>query len=191
MCNILIVEGPDLVGKTTLALECQKVLARRRYPHIYSHFTRLPVAFDRYWDYLPHVRRTVVQDRFHMSRQAYGRQFLEQERMNDIELKLLQSAIWQVGGFTVVCVARTDEFLKTQFANKDREEMYKVDGILGVNRKYVDIIQSREFDIDLVMYAEDGWPSERAEEVVDKYLARQQELDDVLSRASRRTTASR
>lgn len=182
---MLIIEGPDLVGKTTLAHACQKILEARRYSHIYVHFTRLPVAFDRYWDYLPFIRRNVVQDRFHMSRQAYGRQFLEQERMNDVELKLLQAKIWEVGGFTVLCLAKTDDFLRKQFEAKNREEMYKLDGIIGVNRKYHDIRDSREFDIDMTLFAEDGWPSERAEEVVNRYLARQEMLNDIYARQAR------
>lgn len=179
---MLIIEGPDLVGKTTLALALQKELANRRYCHIYSHFTRLPATFDQYWDYLPHIRADVVQDRFHMSRQAYGRQFHEQKLMSSEELRLIDSKLRQVGAMTVVCVSTSDTFLEQQYLKKDRDEMYKLDGILGVNAKYRNIIDTREMDFDIVVDASKNWPTSYLNAILHLYLCRRKEIHELQQR---------
>jgi len=180
---MLIIEGPDLVGKTTLALKLQAELAARRYRHVYAHFTRLPVAFDKYWDYLPFIQRNVVQDRFYMSRIVYGRVFRNQELCTKLELRMLDGRISEVGGMTVVVTA-DDNFIRQQYAKKDRDEMYKLDGILKVNHEYARIIENDEMQYDIRINVEDvtGWPSTYTQQILEEYTGRQEEINAIISR---------
>jgi len=68
---MLILEGADQLGKTTLANKLLKELHKRGYPYVYRHFTRLPDCWKYPMSYLAHVSEPVVQDRFHMSEIVY------------------------------------------------------------------------------------------------------------------------
>lgn len=121
---MLIVEGPDCVGKTTLchrllsALNAQPGTSRWRY----QHFGSLPKDFTTLLDYSDAMAPYVVSDRFHLSEAiysvAYGRPtFMTRELFWAIE-NYIQSNF----GYTrVFIVAHTDEVLT-------RCERIKVDG---------------------------------------------------------------
>lgn len=184
---MLIIEGPDLVGKTTLALACQKILASKGYAHVYQHFTKLPEAFDQFLDYLPHIRRNVVQDRFHMSREAYGRALGNQAVNSLLEIQLIDARIRMQGGMTVI-VSASERFIRHQWQSKDRDEMYKLDDVIKVMKEYDRIHAQGDFDVDHYFIADEGWPS--PEFVVSEYLRKQNALTELNARAVRNQTWS-
>lgn len=102
---MLIIEGADRVGKTTL---CHKLIERLAPtgPWMYRHFGPLPESWMHPWDYFPHMSRYVVQDRFHLSEWVYRRAegqanpdlTSEKYRLIDAQLRLL-------GSVTVVITA--------------------------------------------------------------------------------------
>jgi thymidylate kinase len=100
---MLIVDGPDGVGKTAFC----RMLLEKLPAHVYSHFTKLPPEFDYYWGYAERMSRHVVQDRFHVSQPCYaaargeepfGLLVREGYRLVDARLTLL-------GGLTVLLTA--------------------------------------------------------------------------------------
>lgn len=102
---MLIIEGADRVGKTTLCHKLVEALAPAG-PWMYRHFGPLPESWYHPWDYFPHMSRHVVQDRFHLSEWVYRRAegqtnpnlTFEKYRLVDAQLRLL-------GGVTVVITA--------------------------------------------------------------------------------------
>jgi len=175
---MIVVEGTDLLGKTTLCHELVKRLNAAEMPHIYQHFSKLPECFDWAAHYFPFMTRMVVMDRFYMSRQAYGRTFENQYVLTDEEYRILDAALRLVGGFTIVCVADDDEFIRLQYADlpTSRQEVYPLDGIVKVNGEFKRIVDSNPWDYDfdyVIPVGKAGWPSDHTKDIVERYLERQ------------------
>lgn len=182
---MLIIEGPDLVGKTTLARELVRKITERGHPHVYHHLSRLPDSFDRYWGYYRLASPFVVQDRFHMSEPLYawargdepGKYGLTPERYRQVD-----GMLRLVGAFTVVLFAADPVILDQRF-DKSRE-MYGLDLIRQVNFAYRDVYLHRQwrgyyFDFDMLWGAtlECPFPTDALKnEIVDRYCER---LDSV------------
>ena len=180
---MLIVEGVDGVGKTTLAQECCRELHKHGYPYLYNHFSKLPDSFDRVWDYEPWIRRKVVQDRFHLSREVYGRVFHNQPLFTTLEMELIEGMLSNVGAYVVVCYACDNTWLEEQIKANAPDQMYDVSGILEANDYYSKIAQAQHHHFDQSIVVDvDGWPSTFAEAVVRRYLNKQEELDGILRR---------
>ena len=168
---MLIIEGPDLVGKTTLAHECVRELNKRGFPHVYAHLSKLAASFDKVHGYIPLMHRHVVQDRFHLSRLAYGRHFKNQDVLTDNEMRWLQAKLWLQGAFTVLLLAKPDGvFLRKQWAERGRAEMYEIDGIVEVNKVYHQLYEEYQPYIDCAYQfdGKSGWPSRYTETIVDQ-----------------------
>ncbi len=186
---MLILEGPDLTGKTTLCyLLVWKLnllaVESKTMPFVYRHFTRLPDgAWDYYWDYLPHICRGIVQDRFHVSEMVYGPVHKGVSRVTIEIARLLQGHLNLVGGMTVLITA-DDELIEQQYKDKgSRQEMYQLGQILEVNQRYKGLaIEKPElFDLQINVSAEPRttWPAENdtlIETILVLYHKRQNNL---------------
>lgn len=181
--TVIIIEGPDLVGKTTLARDLQETLAVLGHAHTYCHFSKLPIGFDRYWHYLPWIQPDVVMDRFYISRQAYARACHNQLELTPFEIELLDGKCAQACAYIVVCVA-SDDFIREQYATVEgRNEMYTVDRVVQSNREYKQIIDSREMRFhDVIDVSTGQWPSFFVDDILKEYLNRRAEYDQLARR---------
>lgn len=182
---MIIVEGADLVGKTTL---CKK-LVERLPGHVYAHFTRLPDSFDRYWGYHERASRGIVQDRFHMSEVAYAamRGDLGSSGLTPEVYRLVDARLRRLGCMTVLLVAEP-ELLERRMREG---EMYNISQILHVNAIFKEIIESRGgslgYDMDVDFWTE-GFETkpyvleEEIDELVERYETRQETLRDITDR---------
>lgn len=150
---MIIVEGPDLVGKTTLCNALVTKLHAHRFHHVYQHFTKLSSAFPTAAGYIPFFNKNVVMDRFYMSRQAYGLTLGNQEILKPFQYKLLDAKARNFGAVQIVIVA-SDKLIKRRYENKDRDEMYGCESILAANREYLRLINdpSKAVDVDFVFH---------------------------------------
>jgi thymidylate kinase len=173
---MLILEGSDTVGKSTLAKRCVELLNARGYPHVPRHLSRLPAS----WAAQPHhnyVRLCspyLVQDRFHVSEPIYARARGEKPMITREQYAVVESYLKLVGGFTVVIAAEPELIERRYDAGR---EMYKLAQVQQVNTYYLDIIQTGEFDgfethaaKTLYCTADYEWPSAAAEEICDAYV---------------------
>lgn len=179
---MLIIEGSDLVGKTTL----QSVLVNRLAEHgpwIPAHLSLPPKMWQSPSSYFQHMSRYVVQDRFHMSEIAYA--FAARggkTRLTPYRYSLVDAKLRQLGGYTVVIIA-DKAFLREQWKGCNREEMYGLDVILRANEEFEQICVTHEVDVDIVIRCDNGFPAKQTgviDYIVQKYLQRQEELDAVL-----------
>ena len=139
---MLIIEGPDLVGKTTLCNELLKRLTSEegartygQWPAIYGHFSRLPAGWNYFKSYLPYITRYTVMDRFHVSELVYGGVTRGKTHISPGGLRLLEALLTLAGSYTVLVTA-SDAFIERRFADKKRDEMFKLEQILAVNARY-------------------------------------------------------
>lgn len=140
---MLIIEGCDQAGKTTLARECVKELVRRGLPMMYGHLDKPPQSWDKYWSYRELVCRHVVMDRFHMSHLAYRAVDREPHDLTPLKYAMVDAEITLKGGLVVVLLP-TNTFISRRFETKNRDEMYSHEHVLKVNEVFHDIAAIHE-----------------------------------------------
>lgn len=167
---MLIVEGSDLLGKTTLCQQLAKALATSG--HIYRHFSRLPDQFNRYWDYLEHASPKVVQDRFHMSEIAYC--YGRGERPDSGGLcthryRMIDGHLRNLGAFTVVLYTDRDD-LARRFKERG-DDMYDSKVIIAANEAFTSLARGTfngyTVDVDMRFCLSEKRPYVTQDEITD------------------------
>lgn len=154
---MLIVEGPDLVGKTTL---CNAMLKKwwdnprtyGSYPIIYAHFSRLPASWHYLKSYMPYITRYTIMDRFHISELCYGEVTRGKTSLTPGYLRILEAMLALAGSYTVVITAE-EAWLKQRYEKlvaEGRDEMFKLDQVLTVNKAYETVQERHECKIDMI-----------------------------------------
>jgi len=182
---MIIVEGADLVGKTTF---CHKLLefAALRDTYWYRHLSKPPVGASFCSCYVELAMRCAVQDRFHMSEVVYSRVRDEKEASCSPEkYRLVDAHLRTLGAITVIIVTDID-VLKRRYEETARDEMYDLEKILYANELFTEICQEGgsfegyRMDLDLFFTLDDEIPfptDAMARTVVDAYCKRQAQLD--------------
>jgi thymidylate kinase len=156
---MLIIEGADCVGKTTLAKKLLRVLDN----HVYAHFTRLPSGFDYYWGYVERMSVNIVQDRFHLSEIVYSRVRGVESPLTPELYRLVDAQVRLRAGYTILITA--DEGLVRK--RWDKGQMYNIDDTLRAVSLYNDLTEVRlgfgDFsdytpDIDAYYHCTEGNP---------------------------------
>lgn len=190
---MLIVEGSDCVGKTSLCNELIKQLNSRGYPVIPQHFGLLPSNWNYYDDYLPFMNTRTVMDRFIMSEVVYGHVIRNGTKLSPELYRRLDAHLRLQGSVTVVVTAN-DYWMRQQLDAKmaSRQEVFNADQIMTVNHAFYDFVNCRrdndecpdwaidyEPDCDFVYHINDGdtMPSsniEFVEAIIAKFIERQE-----------------
>lgn len=132
---MIIVEGADGVGKTTLckklAVKIQEIL---KIDNAYRHMSKPADDFDHLAGYFreigPHA-----QDRFHLGSIVYGVMLRRGNAPTPQKMKLLQRYLrWQ--GAVVIVMYGSREWLHKQLIDSPKPEMYSVDDILLANEGF-------------------------------------------------------
>lgn len=185
---MIIVEGPDCVGKTTFAkkLASSTQLAMKGY--IYKHFSRLPQGFNYYWGYIENAAPKSVQDRFHMSEIAYSYARGEEESPLDPQrYRMVDGYLRGRGDFTVLITCENG--LLGQRLTDPGDDMYDVPTIMRAADAFNTIahyrgkdvvIGKRVYDMDLDYHVhltkDHPWPSnDDLQGVLKEYQRRQVE----------------
>lgn len=161
---MLIVEGADRVGKTTL---CRKLVDRlnQHGPWMYRHFGPLPKSWVHPWDYFPCMGQHVVQDRFHLSEWVYRQAedqtnpdlTFEKYRLVDAKLRLL-------GSVTVVLTANR----KIIIDRGGNERAVMADGLFRTLSMAIDVDICH--NVNLIQLSDDDW---FVDKILKIYLERQ------------------
>jgi len=156
---MLIIEGPDMVGKTTLIKVLQQRLTTLGYPVIPQHFGLLDDRWDFYGDYLKYVHATTIMDRFILSEVVYGLTLRNKSRISPEVYRLLDAHLRLNGSVTVVIRAEEDWFrdwLDRKF--DESREVFDKSGIININSAFHDVLtplatskfSKYAFDVDIV-----------------------------------------
>lgn len=178
---MLIVEGADLVGKTTLCEALVRELSRREHGYVYRHLTKLPNGFVSPWAYMQLASRRVVQDRFHMSEVLYAKARHERPVLSPFGYALVDAHLRQLGAFTVIVTTSRD-----QIADRWRAgEMYDLDTVLAINDDFESVALGQyesRYVMDHDYHYQGPSPTGVIGDILDKYSQRQAEFDAILSR---------
>lgn len=133
---MIVIEGTDCVGKTTLA---RKLVERLNFfsdgklgeNWFYAHLSSPSDGWDYYWDYVRLMQQNIILDRFYMSELAY-RTVKEDTtpRINPDHIPFLEAGLLMMGAVTVVLVGDHTE-ITARYSEKP--EMFKLDKVLAVN----------------------------------------------------------
>jgi len=133
---MLIVEGADLVGKTTFANRLLEQTWVQRCGHVYSHLGKLPSGFSAS-QYLSIASTWLVQDRFHLSELACRMVDVEPVRLCPETYRLVDAGLRMLGAFTVVITA-TSELIAQRFAARG-DAMYNLQQIQSQNDAFLSL----------------------------------------------------
>lgn len=133
---MIIIEGTDGVGKTTLA---KKLITYRsnklRMPPVYRHLGFLPGNWDYYYDYVNRMDHHIVQDRFFLSEWVYGRVIRGGTPLSKEKIRDLFSDLINVGGLTVIVTAESS-LLEMRW--KDHvDDKFDLSQVLAVNEEFM------------------------------------------------------
>src|SRR5690606_4274519 len=154
--GLLILEGPDGAGKTTLAdAICDRVpnaikvkLTFRPDLDIWEHHTEaLRVAQDKSHDHL------VIFDRHWPSEYIYGRVFRGHVQYGDWNARSMDRVIMRLCGLYVMCVPNNLHYLMGVFARKKAAGLEMFPDVYEVAVRYLDFVQGsiiRPWDGDYV-----------------------------------------
>lgn len=166
---MLIIEGPDGVGKTTLAHAIVKRfndMDEKPWPLIYQHFSRLPDGWDYFGDYLPFMRPNVVMDRFIMSELVYGTVTRGETMISPRQYRMLDGHLAVQASMTVVISALPSAYERMIDSDmKARDQMFSRDINVRVNEAYCEIIGSGSYrrhspQLDHTFMMNGSWPAE-------------------------------
>lgn len=130
---MLVIEGADHLGKTTLCHEVVKLAAEDgQYPIRYQHMTRPNKAFDFQLDYLDMISDHAVQDRFHLGAKVYH----PEGTLTDYALSSVQIWLKNVSSLTVIVYSSSENWYSRFLKEHPKAEMFTHEFLLGVNRKY-------------------------------------------------------
>ncbi len=189
---MIVLEGPDLAGKSSLAEELFQRFKKLAFdmPPMVRHFTKVPETFDKYWGYRRCVQRDVIIDRFHMSHIAYRLMDGGHHDLTPFKYDMVDAAITNVGGIVVVlCPSRGVIDRRWDEMPTERKEMYTREQTQRVRGIFEEICRKRalmtvkgEYKFKIDLWCEnDAWStSQIADKVMEMWLDRQTQYDEIL-----------
>lgn len=182
---MLIFEGADCVGKTTLANAAVYAIQEKGVPAVYQHMTKPPECFHRYYGYINLALTPVVKDRFHMSENIYCIARGEQPTIPAPVYKLLDAHFRLLGAYTVIIDAPDNVIC--QRLEESTDEMYSSDIVLKAAAEYRKVINSHSdyhyMDWDLTLNSTEI-KKERildvANVIADKWIERQNMVAELI-----------
>lgn len=158
---MIIVEGSDGLGKTTLCKALQYTLRKMGYKFEVSHMSKPGPCFDFYWDYVKAINGLKVFDRFHLGEIAYG-EVIYGCRQTEEAMRLLDGMLRSLP-CVVVLVCATDDWWGRNFVQK--KEMFEIAQIVEVNKYFRDKLQNLwpvTIDVKIVLGETFEWPANDA-----------------------------
>lgn len=190
---MLIIEGSDLTGKTTLCRELVQRICDAEVPVMYGHFGRLPKNWDYFWGYMPHMIHRMVRDRFYMSEVCYGAKCRGFSNVDPETYRLLDAYARTMGAVTVVLTANP-LLLEAKYKETQTPETFDLDKVLSVNGLFSEIAHRKnltfghetwKMDVDFTHHIndEEDWISDRKiEQIVELWLKRHHQLKQLTDR---------
>jgi hypothetical protein len=172
---MIILEGTDNVGKTTMAQTLCEIVSERTglpAPGLYGHMSRPPADFDHGGEYFRNVRLG-VQDRYHLGSIVYGRILGGGTFPHPRKMRVVQAYLRWMGCHVVIVTCQRDALRERLTKSVNREEMYRLDQILDAGDAYSALARSSnggEPYCDEAVDVTRGWPGRKElEAVVDRW----------------------
>jgi len=155
---MLIIEGPDCVGKTTFANKVTEYANTQLDGHAYyQHMTRPSKHFDFCYDYVDMMSIFGVMDRFHLGAFAYH----PVGTMTLSKLSYIEGELLVRGSFIVVMYDSIHEHYKGLLEKDPRKQMFDKDTLMGANHVFRDIaLKKYGCKVHLSIDVANGFPND-------------------------------
>lgn len=173
---MLIIEGPDHIGKTTMARRLTFLSAKRKQlPTYYQHYSCPNEAFDWFQDYKDAISQYAIIDRFHLSGIAY------QQAVKHNALRAIEAWLGCLGTYTVIMSAKMDWYEKW-LKKSDKVQMFSEEVNVEAAERYYEMAKGKyifPIKVDQVIWVDRGFPDDT---VLNTILDCWYDLLDVLQR---------
>jgi len=132
---MLIIEGSDCLGKTTLANNILKRVQELGEIATIRHLGRPDTTFDFYTDYFPMIEPSVIQDRFHLGALAY-----HDGVMTPDHLRIIEGWIYSHGGFIILMYASDFRKYRKRIENDPRGNLLEVPILEEANKRFYELV---------------------------------------------------
>ena len=137
---MIVFEGTDGVGKTTLAQACAKLMLHRGTLTNYKAYSVLPAWWDYFHHYLHDIRPGTILDRFTASEAVYGPLF--RQKINDnftpLNRAVVARELQRVGTITVF-VDAPDEIIKERISARG-DKLFTIPQIIAAGQSFRDLM---------------------------------------------------
>lgn len=134
---MFIIEGPDCVGKTTVANKIVDAVNRlKKFPAYYQHMTRPPDTFDFHFHYRDMMSMFAVMDRFHLGALAYH----PKGTLTESAREFVEEMLLNFRSMILIIYASNEQIYnqKLREHNREREEMFDFETLLKANKIFAD-----------------------------------------------------
>lgn len=177
---MLIIEGSDNLGKTTLAKKIVRRVSGMGIPVVYSWMTRPnEQIFDFFKDYKKMINPCAVQDRFHLGGLAYHNDKIPLHR-----LQIINSWIRSVGGLIVVLYANDEKWYEKHIQADKRKSILSIEEMCAGNHFFKNYAKSGDLDFSnniLPLFCQQSTPyfvsDSNVEELIEEWTRRRQLLE--------------
>lgn len=187
---MIIVEGTDLVGKTTL---CKKIctylnaradvkLGMNSWAEAYWRYAHMSVpnqSWDFHWGYINHMHPRNVQDRFYLSELAYSAAkdavygTCIGERIPPAERMALEGKLLAIGAMTIIITA-DQHLLESRYTVNAAREMFDFKVVEAANNWYRNFVinkyESTPFIHFHAMQSQEWIPDKQWQPACDEYF---------------------
>lgn len=181
---MIMIEGGDLVGKSTFTNKLLKHPALKAY--WYRHLSKPPVGSDACLAYFDLSMHKSVYDRFHMSEPVYCAVRGETAcKLTPEKYRLVDAHLRMLGALTVVISCTDDDKIAERHAERAEDEMYTPEMSVLANKMFREIGDSGQFhffgvtytmDLDIHISVANFATDAHVDSVVNAYLQRQAEV---------------
>ncbi len=146
---MLIIEGSDLVGKTTLAKKLV-MMGTPMGPLIYRSLGILPGDWDYDRDYTNMMSYNVVCDRMYLSEIVYGALVRGYTLVKDAQVKKLTEMVEMYAGMHLIITADNSVLEKNHKARGD--DTFNFSTIVKANEAFIDLVPKLQNLVPLLHY---------------------------------------
>jgi hypothetical protein len=128
--TMLIIEGPDNLGKTTAAKRIVELITD--WPVYYAHMSRPNQTFDFFHHYKSMMSPYAVQDRFHLGSLVWHEGIMYQSK-----LRIIEAWLQLQGSLTIIFYSGNRAWYLNRLNESQKDEMFNIDEIMEANEQYI------------------------------------------------------
>lgn len=178
---MLIVEGSDSLGKTTLIETISHRLVERKIPHEVVHMSRPDEdAFDFFLDYKSMIKPHYIRDRFHLGALAY-----HESKLPPIQRGVLEGYLQSIGAVIVILYANDYRWYEKRLRADERQSILSLEKQCDGNHRFTCMVEQHsvmydfEFNISPLLFEDEPRyvTASAATQIIETWIKRRKEAE--------------
>ena len=187
---MLILEGTDNVGKTTMAQRLWEASWFQKHGYEIQHLSKLPTGHDRLMDYVERMNQKGIFDRFWLSGEAYAEARQDPGDSPDYfhpeQLRYIEAHARLLGSFCVVIAIDPEQWIRVRQLQEQKDEELEMYGDSIMQRAnnwfWHRGLMSEHCDYMIRLSKDKLFPTdEDMDRAASAYIKRQEDLSEILN----------